>query len=56
MNGLIRQYFPKTLSYDEISFQAVSKAQDSIIHCPRHRHEHQTPDAITRNSVPDLIS
>lgn len=45
-NGLIRQYFPKTLSYDQISHQAVRKAQDAINDRPRLRHKYQTPATI----------
>ena len=41
---LIRQYFPNALSYDEISHQALRKAQDSINH--RLRDKYQTPATI----------
>lgn len=45
-NGLLRQYFPKTLGYDSITHQAVKKAQQLINHRPRLRLKFQTPVAI----------
>ena len=45
-NGLIRQYFPKTLGYESISHQAVKKVQELINHRPRRRLNFQTPAAV----------
>lgn len=42
-NGLLRQYFPKTLNYRYISYQAVAKAQQALNHRPRLRLGFQTP-------------
>jgi len=42
-NGLLRQYFPKTMNYSYISYQAVAKAQDALNHRPRLRLGFQTP-------------
>lgn len=43
-NGLLRQYFPKTMNYASISHQAVKKAQDALNSRPRLRLRFQTPD------------
>lgn len=42
-NGLLRQYFPKTLNYRYITHQAVAKAQKALNHRPRLRLQFQTP-------------
>jgi len=42
-NGLLRQYFPKTMNYSYISYQAVAKAQHALNHRPRLRLGFQTP-------------
>jgi IS30 family transposase len=42
-NGLLRQYFPKTMNYLNISWQAVAKAQFDLNHRPRLRLGFQTP-------------
>ena len=42
-NGLLRQYFPKTMNYQSISYQAVNKAQDALNSRPRLRLKFQTP-------------
>lgn len=42
-NGLLRQYFPKTMDYRYISWQAVAKAQNKLNHRPRLRLGFQTP-------------
>lgn len=42
-NGLLRQYFPKTMNYNYISYQAVAKAQHALNHRPRLRLGFQTP-------------
>lgn len=44
-NGLVRQYFPKTLDYESISHKAVKKVQDLINDRPRLRLKFQTPAA-----------
>ena len=44
-NALLRQYFPKTMNYNYISYQAVAKAQDALNHRPRLRLAFQTPDS-----------
>lgn len=42
-NGLLRQYFPKTMDYKSISYQAVAKAQNALNSRPRLRLKFQTP-------------
>lgn len=42
-NGLIRQYFPKTLNYGYISWQQVAKVQERLNSRPRLRLRFQTP-------------
>ena len=42
-NGLIRQYFPKTLNYGYISWQQVAKVQCLLNSRPRLRLGFQTP-------------
>jgi len=42
-NGLLRQYFPKTMNYASFSHQAVKKAQDALNSRPRLRLGFQTP-------------
>ncbi len=42
-NGLIRQYFPKTLDYGYISWQQVAKVQTRLNSRPRLRLDYQTP-------------
>jgi len=42
-NGLLRQYFPKTMDYKSISYQAVAKAQNALNSRPRLRLQFQTP-------------
>lgn len=44
-NGLLRQYFPKTMNYNYITYQAVAKAQHALNHRPRLRLGFQTPDS-----------
>jgi IS30 family transposase len=45
-NGLLRQYFPRTLGYGQISHWAVKRAQKKINERPRLRLNFQTPTAV----------
>lgn len=42
-NGLIRQFIPKSLHYQDVTHQWVKKVQKSLNDRPRLRHKYQTP-------------
>jgi transposase, IS30 family len=46
MNGLIRQYFPKGMSFENITNEQVQIAQDKLNNRPRKRFGFKTPNQV----------
>lgn len=46
MNGLIRQYFPKRMSFENITDQQVQYVEDKLNNRPRKKHGFQSPNEV----------
>ncbi len=46
MNGLLRQYFPKGMCFDEITDEQVQMAEDKLNNRPRKRFGYNTPNEV----------
>lgn len=51
MNGLIRQYFPKGMSFENITDKQVQNAEDKLNNRPRKRFGYKTPNEVFSHSL-----
>ena len=55
MNGLLRQYFPKTLDFTTLTTQQLRKAEDRLNHRPRKCLGYRTPHEVFFNTTTRLV-
>jgi len=53
MNGLIRQYFPKSSSFENIFNEDVQRVQDILNNRPRKKLNYLTPNEFLLLNLPD---
>jgi IS30 family transposase len=46
MNGLIRQYFPKKMSFENITAEEIQYVEDKLNNRPRKKFGYQTPNEV----------
>ena len=55
MNGLLRQYFPKTLDFTTLTTQQLRRAEDRLNHRPRKCLGYRTPHEVFFNTTTRLV-
>jgi len=51
LNGLIRQYFPKKSSFENITIQQIQNVEDKLNNRPRKRFGYQTPNYVYSQTI-----
>jgi IS30 family transposase len=51
LNGLVRQYFPKEMNFDQITEQRVNEVVDILNQRPRKRFGYRSPDEVFQNAT-----